>query len=357
MKIGFDAKRLFFNSTGLGNYSRQWVEALSHINEVECHLYASKSAKFGDLSVHTPNFKKNSHQKSLFDGYWRTYKMGAQSQSDGCQIFHGLSNEIPMGKLSIPRVCTIHDVVFKEFSNHYPRIDRHLYDFKTRFACKHADALIVTSETTKHELQKYYTVDGSKVHVIYQTIDARFSEASWTPNRENPYLLYYSSFNLRKNQIKLIESFATIANNTHYNLLLAGQGREKSAILTAIKGLGMENRIKVIESPSNDELIKLLRCSSGFVYPSLQEGFGIPLVEAANVGVPMAVSDIPIFRELSENSALEYFNPNDIDDMASGVLKLCKSESTIIPNYKSLIEKTSANHMLESAMKVYRSLL
>ena len=358
MKIGFDAKRLFFNSTGLGNYSRQWVEALMGSNHaVECHLYASRYAKFENLTAHTPDFKKNPNQKSLLDSFWRTYKMGLQAESDGCEIFHGLSNEIPMGKSNIPRVCTIHDVIFKEFPKYYSWIDRQLYDLKTGFACKNAEALIVTSETTKRELQKYYSVDEGKIHVIYQTVDSRFTNASWAPNLENPYILYYSSFNLRKNHLKLIESFAKIANETSYNLILAGKGREKDSILATIQRLGMERRIILTESPTNDELLNLLVYSSGFIYPSLQEGFGIPLVEAANVGIPMVVSDIPIFRELSGNAALAYFNPNDIDDIASGILKLTKAENSGTTDYSDLLNKTNIENMLTSALNVYRSLL
>lgn len=358
MKIGFDAKRLFFNSTGLGNYSRQWVEALLRSSkEVECHLYASRYAKFDNLEAHTPLFKKNPNQKSLLDVYWRTYKMGQQAENDGCEIFHGLSNEIPMGKSTIPRICTIHDVIFKEYPAYYPWIDRQLYDFKTRFACNNSEALIVTSETTKQELQKYYSINERKIHVIYQSVDSRFVNATWKPNREKPYILYYSSFNLRKNQIKLIESFAKIANKTPYTLILAGKGREKEAILATIRRLGLEGRVSVIESPNNDEILDLLVKSSGFIYPSLQEGFGIPLVEAANIGIPMAVSDIPIFRELSGNSALAYFNPNEIDDMASGLLKLVMAERFDVTDYSGLIEKTNSKRMLESALNVYRSVL
>ena len=359
MKIGFDAKRLLFNPTGLGNYSRQWVEAFMNYSSFELELYAPKPNDFLGLKVHHPH-KTTSFFSGIHGNFWRTFQLGKEAEKNGCDIFHGLSNEIPVGKLNIPRICTIHDVIFKEFPDYYNAIDRFIYNNKTSYACSHADAIIVTSETTKNELLKYYDVNESKIHVVYQSIHSRYCEANWNPQLENPYLLYYSSFNPRKNQLQLIRSFADIANKCDFDLKIAGNGRDYHVIKQLIVDLKLTNRVNLIQSPNDDELLQLLIKSSGFVYPSLQEGFGIPLVEAANVGVPMIVSDIPIFRELSSNSALSYFDPRSQSDLSSSLLKLIaytKENKGGSFDFKELIEKTSAANMVKKALEVYESVV
>jgi glycosyltransferase involved in cell wall biosynthesis len=359
IKIGFDAKRLLFNPTGLGNYARQWVGALSQISDFEIQLYAPKSGVFNAHSAQTPTSLTGLSPK-LTSSLWRTFSMGKQAQKEGCQIFHGLSNEIPLGKITLPRVCTIHDVIFKQFPQFYGKIDRTIYDLKTQYACKNSEAIVVTSETTKWELQKYYNADTRKIHVIYQAIDPTFTQLSWQPLIENPYLIYYSSFNPRKNQIKLIQAFAQIANHIEHNLVIAGKGNGKRLIEQEIIRLKLGNRIQLIESPSNDELQALLVNCAGFVYPSLQEGFGIPLVEAATVGVPMAVSDISIFRELTDNAAHAYFDPEKVESISQSLIQLCGIDLATFTgkeHYKHLIEKTSAQTMTEQASKLYRSLI
>jgi glycosyltransferase involved in cell wall biosynthesis len=359
IKIGFDAKRLLFNPTGLGNYARQWVGALSQIPDFEIQLYAPKPGVFNSISAHIPTPLYGLSPK-LTSSFWRTFSMGKQAQKEGCQIFHGLSNEIPLGKITIPRVCTIHDVIFKQYPQFYSKIDRTIYDLKTQYACKYSEAIVVTSETTKLELQKYYNADVRKIHVIYQAIDPTYAQLSWQPLDENPYLLYYSSFNPRKNQIKLIQAFAQIANRVDHNLVIAGKGNGKRLIEQEILRLKLGNRIQLIESPSHDELQLLLVNCAGFVYPSLQEGFGIPLVEAATVGVPMTVSDIPIFRELTDNAAHVYFDPQKVESISQCLIQLCEinlATFTGKEHYKHLIEKTSAPKMVEQSSVLYRSLI
>lgn len=355
MKIGFDAKRLLFNSTGLGNYSRRWVEALIPQKSIEIELYAPREGKFMSLPVKFPGNTQSKRPASL----WRVYGMGKAAENNGCAVFHGLSNEIPFDKPKIPMVCTIHDVIFKEFPHFYGLVDRQIYECKTRNACSRAAAIIVTSQTTKEQLLRFYPVQESRIQVIYQSIEPRFAQTPWCADTLKPYLLYYSSFNPRKNQIKLLQSFAKIAKHSDFDLVLAGQGRGLYEMQEEVLRLKLSDNVRVVVSPNNDEIINLLSKSSGFIYPSLQEGFGIPLVEAAHMGVPMAVSDIPIFRELSGNVAAAYFDPRKLEEMSEAMTTLFKvsQDSTFSKDrYHEIIEKTQDRIMVESALRVYHAL-
>ncbi len=356
MKIGFDAKRLLFNQTGLGNYSRQWVQALMRHPEHQLHLFSPREATFESLPVHSPSQSIN----PFYNKMWRSWGMGLDAAKLQCDVFHGLSNEIPMDRAKIPMVCTIHDVIFKEFPSHYAFFDRQIYDYKTRYACSNSEAIVVTSETTKNQLLQYYNADPSRIHVVYQSVKSEFTQAHWSPDRDSPYILYYSSFNPRKNQIKLIESFALIAKKVPFDLYLAGSGRGLGEIQAKIKALHLETRVHVFLAPTDEKIVELLQNACGFVYPSLQEGFGIPLVEAAHVGVPMAVSNIPIFQELTDNKAAAYFNPFDITEMAEALISLFdqsyKPLNTDV-SYQRIIDLTSSEQMAKRAISVYKKVI
>jgi glycosyltransferase involved in cell wall biosynthesis len=349
MKVGFDAKRYFHNKTGLGNYSRSWINALSgHSKDIEIQLFASN-----------PVVVKREHSIVKGNGlFYRTFGMGKQAQSEKCDIFHGLSNEIPMDKVAIPQVCTIHDVIFKQFPKHYTWIDRHIYDFKLRYACKNAQALIVTSQTTKNQLLQYYRVDENKIHVIYQSINPRFSQLQWSPNRENPYIFYHSTFNERKNHTNLIYAFSKVQKRLNFRLVLAGSGKKYKFLQSLISDLRLNESIQLVYAPSESELSNWLCGASAFVYPSLQEGFGIPLVEAATLGMPILSSDIEIFRELLGDLAVSYFDPYSIEDMS---IKLDYLNTYLSMNigveYQKLIQLTSITEMRKQAVSLYKSLI
>ena len=121
MKIGFDAKRLFHNKTGLGNYSRTLVSNLMKLYpEVDYFLYSPKAkedARFAQAHIreaqHTP------------DAWWRTFAIPELLKKDGIQIYHGLSNELPfkLHKTGVKSVVTIHDLIFRRLPHTYPPVD------------------------------------------------------------------------------------------------------------------------------------------------------------------------------------------------------------------------------------------
>lgn len=349
MHIGFDAKRYFYNRTGLGNYSRSWI---NQIHAADPSL---------NITLFTPQSKTeiNSHLPVVFGGnlFWRTKGMGEAALRNGCDLFHGLSNEIPVD-LKIPAICTIHDVIFKEIPSQYAWFDRQIYHRKTAFACKNSAAIITTSQTTSERLKHYYKVPDHKLFTIYQSVKPEFENIKWSPKTDAPYLIYHSSFNLRKNHKNLIEAFAKIATNHSMNLVLAGSGDVK-LLQKQINQLGLQERVSIVLNPSDEALIDLLQGASGFVYPSFQEGFGIPLVEAAYIGMPMVVSDIDVFQELSNAQALHYFNPYEVKSIADGLEHLIQYVNTSAEaiNYKATKSKTNSQKMVKEALEIYSSVL
>ncbi|MFN5325152.1 MAG: glycosyltransferase family 4 protein [Bacteroidota bacterium] len=330
--VGFDAKRLFFNPSGLGNYSRSIVRALAlHTDDLKLSLFSpkKKSNWQNDIAIEgLDDFSTLNHvqfvNKPLKPFWWRSFGMGKSAAELKVDVFHGLSNEIPFDlPKHIRSICTIHDLIFMDQPGNYPWLDRKVYLKKVSYAMKQSNVIVSTSEFTKDRLLYHFPGTTSRIEVIYQPIHPIFRSQYENPTEiTDPYLIYHSGFNRRKNHITLLKSFESIRNSIQHKLVLAGvAGDTLNEVQDFIKNSGLENRVQVHINIGRQDLVRLLRNAVGFVYPSLMEGFGIPLAEAAACGLNAAVSDIPVFNELSRDGLLS-FNPNDFHDLAMKMQQL-----------------------------------
>jgi glycosyltransferase involved in cell wall biosynthesis len=357
MRIGFDAKRYFFNRTGLGNYSRSIVHSLAaHFPKDDFCLF---SAKPSEVNSPFPNLKTIVPAKSNF--LWRRFGIVNAMREERIEVYHGLSNEIPshLAKNNIKSVVTIHDVIFKRYPQYYSWTDRQLYHFKTKHAVAHSERIIATSEATAKDLVRYYNANEKKIEVVYQPVnDAWYLPSGLPPSESQPYYLYISSFTHRKNHGALIQAFSRIHKQTDLNLVLAGASGESLAFCqNFIEDEKIQDKVKIYTNCGLNELISLAENAHSFVYPSLFEGFGIPLAEAAVKGLPMAVSKIEVFKELAAGAAL-YFNPNNCDEMAASLLELLRLEYTL-PMKKAreeLVQKIQPEMIASQLMNIYKSI-
>lgn len=187
LTIGFDAKRAMCNFTGLGNYSRYTIDALSrYFPENRYILYTPKTRENpqleallerGNLSLHSP--------ESCFwrkmGALWRSLEMTQTLLDHDISLYHGLSNELPLNisASGLPSVVTVHDVIWRRFTDDYSWIDRHLYDLKYGQAMRSATRIIAISERTKADIICDFDINPDKIDVIYQGIDPAFA----SPNR------------------------------------------------------------------------------------------------------------------------------------------------------------------------------
>jgi len=216
---------------------------------------------------------------------------------------------------------TIHDVAFKRFPESYSRLSRWYLNWGTRFAVKHAKTIIVPSATTKDDLIKYYKADPQKIHVIplgYKSVkrtDEKFraSRLKYYSLESKKYFLFIGRVETKKNIQALIKAFQQISKESpNIKLVLAGKtgvgGDEilKSAKNEKIVATGY------ITDADKEALLKNCLC---FVFPSLFEGFGLPLLEAMDTNVPIIASKIPTSYEIAKQNAL-FFKPFDVDALA-----------------------------------------
>lgn len=345
MKIGFDGKRAAQNFTGLGNYSRYALEALNkyYPNE-EYNVYIPKNVdnpKFGGiLDSSNGNMKKCMPQSGLarkFKSLWRVWGVTKTLASDGVQVFHGLSNELPLNIRSVSpgvkSVVTVHDVIFRRLPQCYPVIDRKIYDFKFRRACRNADHVIAVSECTKRDIVMDYGISPDKVSVIYQGCDPLFSQPV-APERvaevrrkyslPDRFIVSVGTIEERKNLLSVVKALLHLPKDIH--LVAVGRRTKYTELVDRfVAENGLRERVHLLHGVPYLDLPVIYSCANVFAYMSLYEGFGIPLLEALNSRVPVIAATGSCLEEAGGPGSL-YVAPFDVEAIASAV-KQCLQPS------------------------------
>ena len=177
--IGFDAKRIVKNGTGLGSYGRTLVNDLAADERLQLRLYAPDKGR-DDLRnqiADRPNVTFCYPSRPTPRFYWRSRGIVGDLRRDGVQIYHGLSGELPVGirKSGIRSIVTIHDLIFLRHPEFYHWLDTKIYAWKFRQTIREADHIIAISECTKRDIIEFGDVSEDKISVIYQSFSPRFS--------------------------------------------------------------------------------------------------------------------------------------------------------------------------------------
>lgn len=333
MRIGFDSKRAFFNKSGLGNYSRNLLNALS------------KYYKENDYYLFTPKVKDRIHiereeqynligpekiHHKVFNSYWRTKTISGLLKSNRIEIYHGLSNELPLDihKSEVKSVVTIHDLIFLRFPLLYKRIDRFFYLKKSTYSCRVAHKIIATSEQTKMDIVNFLNIEPSRIEVIYQGCNPIFfcgitnhlkDQIREKYQLPEDFLLYVGTIEKRKNLLNLIKA----KFNHHIDLPLIVIGR-KTDYFNLVNKYIETNRVKNIiflDKVLNEELPSIYQMATCFVYPSLFEGFGIPILESLVSGTPVITSRDGCFSEAGGPDSI-YIDPLDPEEIGNALNQL-----------------------------------
>lgn len=368
MNIGFDAKRAFYNRTGLGNYSRNLVEALHlHYPEQSLQLYVPrlKAATLFEQSKHWENVRIITNETILPAAFWRSWSVKKALSRNNTRIYHGLSAELPLGAKprGIKYVVTVHDLIYERFPDLYPVIDRKIYRRKTVSACRKADKIIAISEQTKRDLVQFYGVDAAKIEVVYQDCDPVFAipvnserKKAVQAKYELPadFLLSVGTLETRKNTKLILEALLQLPEEV--KLVLVGKATPYAAELKAfMKQHNLEHRVQLLHQVSFEELPALYQLAETFIYPSIFEGFGIPVIEALKSGTPVIAATGSCLEEAGGPDSL-YFDPKDAAALAIHIRKLWKQADTRqlqVAKGMQYAQRFSAAQFASATMTVY----
>jgi glycosyltransferase involved in cell wall biosynthesis len=313
LKIGFDAKRAFLNSSGLGNYSRNTLNALHQFFPGNDYILFTPEIK-EDLFENYNHFKIVSPQNLVvkkLKSLWRSFFLVGLIKRYDVDLYHGLSNELPKGinKSGIPSVVTIHDVVFMRYPEFYQPIDRKIYFKKVKHACKSASKVIAISRQTQTDIETFFKVPPEKIELIYQPIAPVFFEKQ---NREKirkkynlpeKFLLAVGTLEPRKNQLAVLKAIHSA--NIHLPLVFVGRPTSYSAKLNRfIAENNMEGQVIFLSNLPEKDLAGFYQSALVSLYVSVFEGFGLPVIEAMASGCPVITSTVSVLPETAGDAAV-----------------------------------------------------
>lgn len=332
MKIAFDAKRFFHNTSGLGNYSRDLVRILSqYYPENEYLLLNKNSSERGKEILERQDVRFVETSKGKFS---RQLKMGKDAQREGVDIFHGLSGELPLkwSKEPIRKIVTIHDLIFMRCPNYYSFFDRKIHLWKFKKAASSADKIIAISEQTKRDIITYLKVPESKIEVIYQGCHKAFKEQQSNGlintvkgkfNLPERYILNVGTIEERKNLLSIVKGI----KDTEIPLVVVGRKTDYyKKVLAFIRKNKMDKQVLFLEGVSMDELAVLYKSADIFVYPSFFEGFGIPVIEALFSKTVVITSNTSCLPEAGGKDSV-YIDPRNDLDLGAKIKFLWENES------------------------------
>ena len=372
ISIGFDAKRAFYNNSGLGNYSRNLLCALANNYPNNAYyLFTPKTKKrfilenetqFNLIEPDTAFFK-------LIRPLWRRKYMNKEITKQKLKIFHGLSQELPIGieNTGAKSIVTIHDLIFLRFPEFYSWVDIKIYYRKLVHACSVADHIVAISKQTKNDLVKFLNISPDKISLIYQGCNPYFwdkytseffQEVRVKYNLPERYLLYVGTIEERKNLLGIIKAMHTF----NINIPLVVVGRKTKTYYKVVKDYISSNNITNIIFPqriSNLELPVIYQNAECFIYPSFFEGFGIPLLEALVSKIPVITSKGGCFTEAAGPGS-KYVDPYSIQEIGESIIEVINNKDirdkmiTIGANYaNNFKDEVIANNY----MNLYHSLL
>ena len=368
LKIGFDAKRIVRNGTGLGSYGRTLVNDLAQY-PLRLNLYAPDKGH-DDLRtqiVERDNIAFVYPTSRHFKSYWRSRGIVADLKRDGIQLFHGLSGELPFGirKSGIKSVVTIHDLIFLRHPEFYNPIDVQIYKWKFRQTIKEADYIIAISECTKRDILEYggNLVSEDKITLIYQSCSPRFntSQNYKTSNLNSKlgcYVLSVGSIEPRKNTMLALKALHHLPDDI--SLVLVGRHTAYTdKLIQYARANGLEHRLHILHGVPDTDLPALYAGAECFVYPSVYEGFGIPIIEAISCGLPVVACTGSCLEEAGGPDSL-YVAPNDAIGMANAIrrsLKGADDREERIQRSMDYIRRFSGTDVAGQVVDVYKRVL
>lgn len=350
MKIAVDARFVIPDQMeGFGNFTLETFKVL--VQQYPQHqFYFIFDRPTSNLFIN----QTNAHQIILSPAarhpliwkWWYNFKIPILLKKIKADVFVG-SNGFCSLNTSIPQLLIIHDLGFLHYAKFYKNSHVQFYKRNTPLYLKKAKSIATVSKFSANDIINHYKINPVKVHVVSNGIRKIFQPTSQKTKSETKeiytqgkeYFLYVGAIHPRKNLINLLKAFSIFKKRLKSNMKLVLAGRiawKNEEFLELVNTYKYKEDVVITGYLQDEVIVNLMGSCYAFVYPSLFEGFGIPVIEAMQMKAPVLTSEKSSMEEITEEAAL-YFNPNDVDDIADKMMMIYKYED--IRN--KLIEKGS----------------
>ncbi len=342
MRVIFNTKTLLVKKTGIGYYIYNLYRELLRSKEVEVYPTVNIDKPIGSVlrfmvsavSVSRKVLGDSALKFVTSVGDFLISKIsGRKNKALDAEIYHEAAYDIiPDGKWK--SVANIYDLSFLKHPECLPERILHKCRLNLNNILR-ADRLIVNTEAIKNEVMVLLKIPGERIDVIplapsgaYHPVNRGSMEGKNIVNRytDREYILYVGTIEPRKNIPVLFKAFSLIRKKRPVKLILAGgKGWLYKDILKMPHELGIEDDVVFTGYVDEQTILYLYNYASVSVYPSIYEGFGLPVIEAMSCGTPVIISDIPSLREVAGDAAM-LFNPEDHKELADTIEKVLSSE-------------------------------
>jgi glycosyltransferase involved in cell wall biosynthesis len=375
MRVGFDVRPFLKEETGVGIYFKNLLFALAKIDvENEYFLFSSSWKDRFDAKKIPPftrrRFKDLFYPVKAVNFLWN--RLGWPSMD----LFFNTSLDLVHSPtpLVLPsrgkKIVTVYDLCFLEYPHLSDDESRHVFSSRIEESLHRADGIITISHFSQEQILKRFSINKEKIHVTYLGIDHDFWRGI-TPeetvriksslNLPSSYLLFVGAQEPRKNIGKLIDALKLVHRQyKKIPLVLAGrEGKDSALILDKIIACDLKEWVYQTGYLNDSELRGVYRRASAFVFPSVCEGFGLPLLEAMVSGIPVVSSQSAALPEICEDAAL-FFDPEHPEDMAERVIHVLKDETlrrNLVLRGKKRVADFSWESTAKNTLSIYRSLV
>ena len=377
-RIGIDVTSALTQGGGIGRYTRELVHALAAINSVDdLHLSSARIPDQLLLPYSLPEANNITYhalpisERWLYRIWYRLrLPVPVQWFTGPLDLFHSPDFVLPPTKGNIPTLLTVHDLSFLHYPETFPT---NLIDYLNRvvpWSVNRATHILADSMATREDLLSLWMVPPEKVTVLYSGVNEQFKPVEDSKKitavrqkyglDDRPYVLAVGTVQPRKNYQMLIRAFQPVAESLPHNLAFAGgRGWLDEQMKEEVVRQGLKERVQFTGFVADEDLPALYSGASLLVFPSLYEGFGLPVLEAMACGLPCIISDASSLPEVGGNAAVQLPPENETVWTETLIELLTDEDKQVQMGEAGIVQARSFswNKAARELMHIYNALL
>jgi len=374
MRIGLDIRPFLKQATGVGVYYKNLLFSLAEMDHENRYFLFSSSLKDRFPQSMLPPFARREFRDRrlpvmILNYLWHTWEWPP--------VDHFFREELDLTHSPIPlilptrgkTIVTVHDLFFMDQPQLVGREAGKFFRRRIGNSLRDADGILTVSRFVKTQILERFSVNEKKVQAVYHGVNASFFESPGEEFLEtvrqkhalpSSFLLFVGTVEPRKNLLRLIDALSLLARDQiQVPLVIAGKkAMDYGRLQDRIQKHGLESHVLLLDFLPLLELRALYRLAEALVFPSLSEGFGLPVVEAMASGLPCVLSRAPAIPEIAQQAAI-FFDPNESEDIASAIRRVLTEEKlreNLIAQGLKRSEDFSWKKAAEKTLRFYRSI-